>query len=152
MAKETILILDTDKNTTWPLKNLLEMEKYPVIVADTTMKALKNFSEFRVYALITEYWVQNGLTLEVVQKLKQISPEAYVMMITDQELKEDEYANIIKAGVDDFFLKPVSVKKILLHLEKGLKSRDSRGSAEKTTESNSPDKSMTPKLEKPLYR
>ena len=128
MAKETVLVLDTDKNITWALKTLLESEKYPVVVADDTMKALKNFSEFRVSGLITEYWVRNEFTLEVVQKLKQIFPQAYVMMITDQEPKEDEYANILKAGVDDFFLKPVSVKKILLHLEKGLKTRGLKGS------------------------
>ena len=44
VAKETVLVLDTDKNITWALKTLLESEKYPVVVADDTMKAMKNFS------------------------------------------------------------------------------------------------------------
>ena len=123
MAKETILILDTDKNITWTLKNLLEKEDYPVVIADTVESALKNFSEFQVAGIITEYWIENVLTLEAIRKLKKTVPETYVMMITNQETGEDEYEEIIQAGVDDYFLKPMPIKKILLHLQKGLRYR-----------------------------
>jgi len=47
-----------------------------------------------------------------------------VMMMTDVEVTEDDYAEILRCGVDDFFYKPVSITKILLHLEKGLKYRN----------------------------
>jgi DNA-binding response OmpR family regulator len=45
------------------------------------------------------------------------------MILTNGEMKEDEYEEIINAGTDDFFLKPLPIKKILLHLRKGLKQR-----------------------------
>jgi len=123
MAKETILILDTDKNVAWTLKTLLENEEYPVIVADTIERALKDFSEFQVSGLITEYRIENVLTLDAIRDLKEKFSEAYVMMMTDGEVRENEYAEIFNAGVDDFFVKPIPIKKIVLHLQKGLKHR-----------------------------
>jgi len=123
MVKETILILDTDKNVAWTLKTLLENEEYPVIVADTIERALKNLSEFQVAALITEYRIENVFTLDAIRDLKERSSEPYVMMITNEEVEEEEYGKILEARVDDFFVKPLSIRKILLHLQKGLRHR-----------------------------
>ena len=123
MAKETILILDTDQNISWTLKTLLEHEEYPVVVANTIERALKNFSEFRISGVIIEYQIEHVRTLEAIRKLKEMCPETYVMMLTDKETREDEYEEIMQAGVDDYFLKPIPIRKILLHLQKGLKYR-----------------------------
>ena len=123
MPRETILILDPELNTQWPLKTLLENEDYNVIPVNTVEKARKKFSEFEVSGLITEYWINHSSTLEAVRGFKKAFPEAYVMFLTHGELKESEYEEIIDAGADDFFLKPFPSKKILLHLRKGLKQR-----------------------------
>ncbi|HSB05330.1 MAG TPA: response regulator [Thermodesulfobacteriota bacterium] len=123
MAKDTILILDTDKHVTWTFKTLLENEEYPVIIADTIERALNNFSELQISGVITEFRIENVRTLEVIRSLKERFPETYVMMVTDEAMKEEEFAQIFNAGVDDFFLKPISIKKILLYLQKGLRNR-----------------------------
>ena len=123
MTKETIMVLDTDKNVTWTLKTILESENYPVVIADSVERASKNFSEFQVAAFITEYWVKNAITLNSIRKLKEIWLESYVMVITDKELREEEYEELIGAGVDDVFLKPVPIKRVLLYLKKGLRNR-----------------------------
>ncbi len=123
MAKETILILDANSNITWTLKNLLESEEYPVVVATTIERALKDFSEFRVSGVITEYRIEDVPTIGAIRKLKDMFPETYVMMLTDKEMKEDEYEEMMQAGVDDYFLKPIPIRKIVLHLQKGLKNQ-----------------------------
>jgi DNA-binding NtrC family response regulator len=123
MPKETIVILDPELNTQWPLKVFLENENYYVIPVNTVEKARTKFSEFEVSGLITEYWINHSSTLETVRGFKKAFPEAYVMFLTHGELKEREYEEIIDAGADDFFLKPFPAKKILLHLRKGLKQR-----------------------------
>jgi len=124
MPKETIVILDPELNTQWPLKTFLEIEDYNVISANTIEKARKTFSEFEVSGLITEYWINHSSIPETVRGFKKAFPEAYVMLLTHREIKEREYEEIIDAGVDDFFLKPFSAKKILLHLRKGLRQRE----------------------------
>jgi len=123
MANQTILILDTNKNIAWSFKTLLENEGYCVIVVDSPERALKDFTEFKVSGFITEYWIGNIRTVEAVRKLKELFPESYVMMITDQMMKDEEYEEVMRSGVDDCFMKPMPIRKILLHLEKGLKHR-----------------------------
>jgi DNA-binding response OmpR family regulator len=124
MSKETILILERDKHVAWTLKTFLECERYEVIVTDSIERFLKDFSENRVSGLITEYRLDDITTLSAIQTLKKQSYETYVMMVTDTEVKEDTYREILNAGVDDFFLKPLSIEKILLHLKKGLNTRN----------------------------
>jgi DNA-binding NtrC family response regulator len=123
MPKETIVILDPELNTQWPLKTFLENEDYNVIPVNTIEKARKKFSEYEVSGLITEYWINDLSTLEIVRGFKKAFPEAYVMLLTHGEIKEGEYEEIMDAGVDDFFMKPFPVRKILVHLRKGLKQR-----------------------------
>ncbi len=123
MAKETILLLDKECHTQWPLKTILEGEKYIVLAVDSIERALQNFREFEVSGLITEYQINHSETSEMVRELKKRFPELYVMMLTYQHLEEKEYRRIMSSGIDDFFLKPISVEKILIHLKKGLRQR-----------------------------
>jgi DNA-binding response OmpR family regulator len=123
MSKETILILDKELHSQWTLKTLLEGEKYIVLAVDTVERALQNFQEFEVSGLITEYRMGHTPTAEVIRELKKNFPELYVMMVTDENLEEKEYRKIISSGIDDFFLKPISGEKILIHLKKGLRHR-----------------------------
>jgi len=123
MSRETILVLDKELNTQWTLKTLLEGEKYIVLAVDTVERALQNFREFEVSGLITEYRMDHTLTHEIIRELKKNFPELYVMMVTHENLEEREYRKMMKSGIDDFFLKPVSGEKILIHLKKGLRQR-----------------------------
>jgi DNA-binding response OmpR family regulator len=123
MSKETILILDREFHTQWTLKTILESEKYIVLAVDTIERALQNFQEFEVSSLITEYRIDHSHTPEIIRELKKNFPELYVMMLTHENLEEKEYKRIMSAGIDDFFLKPISSEKILIHLKKGLRQR-----------------------------
>ncbi len=123
MSRETILILDRELNTQWTLKTLLESEKYIVLAVDTIERALQNFREFEVSGLITEYRMDHFLTHEIIRELKKDFPELYVMMVTHENLEEREYRKMMRSGIDDFFLKPISGEKILIHLKKGLRQR-----------------------------
>jgi DNA-binding response OmpR family regulator len=123
MSKETILILDKEFHTQWTLKTILESEKYIVLAVDTIERALQNFQEFEVSSLITEYRIDHTHTPEIIRELKKNFPELYVMMLTHENLEEKEYKKIMSAGIDDFFLKPISSEKILIHLKKGLRQR-----------------------------
>jgi len=123
MSKETILVLDKEFHTQWTLKTILEGEKYIVLAVDSVERALQNFKEFEVSSLITEYRIDQSETPEMIRELKKSFPELYVMMLTYENLEEKEYSKIMSSGIDDFFLKPISVERILIHLKKGLRHR-----------------------------
>jgi DNA-binding NtrC family response regulator len=123
MSRDTILILDKDSYTQWTLKTFLESEKYVTLPVDSVERALQSFKEFEVSGVITEYRIGHTTMPKVIRELKRSFPELYVMMTTDENLEEKEYKKIMSLGIDDFFLKPVSSEKILIHLKKGLKQR-----------------------------
>jgi DNA-binding response OmpR family regulator len=123
MSKDTILILDKEFHTQWTLKTVLESEKYIVLAVDTIERALQNFHEFEVSGLVTEYRIDHSETLEMIRELRKGFPELYVMMLTYENLEEKEYRKIMSSGIDDLFLKPISVERILIHLKKGLRHR-----------------------------
>jgi DNA-binding NtrC family response regulator len=124
MAQETILILDNERYVQWILKTLLESEGYSIITADTIEITLDHFAKKGVSGLIAEYYIDQFCTLEAIRDLKTTFPEVYVMMLTNHDVNGGEYKEIINAGVDDFFKKPFSTEKILLHLKKGLRQRE----------------------------
>ncbi len=124
MSNETILILDNEFYTQWALKTFLENERYVVITANTVEKALHSFSEYKIAGLITEYRIDQFCTVETIREVKKNFPELYVMMLTNSDVKENKYEEIIHAGVDDYFVKPFSFTRILLHLRKGLKEHN----------------------------
>ena len=123
MSRETLLIVDKGFNAAWTLSTFLTAQGYIVLVVDSLDRAINNFSEFEISGLITEYWVGDFSAVEMIRKLKGNSPELYVMMLAVSGLEEDEYEAVMDAGVDDFFLKPFSVKRIAIHLRKGLEHR-----------------------------
>lgn len=124
MPQEAILVLDNEPYIQLTLKALLETEKYFSITADTIEMALNHFSRYGISGLITEYRIDQVSTLDAIRDLKKRFPGVYVMMLTNGEVGGCEYEEIINAGVDDFFMKPFSSEKILLHLKKGLKQRE----------------------------
>jgi DNA-binding response OmpR family regulator len=118
---KSILILDDEAPVSWALKSILGMENYQVFTASNLEEADHILHDEALSALITEYRLDREYTVETIKRLKEIMPGLYVMMLTNNEVDEGEYEELIRAGVDDYFLKPISFNRILLHLEKGLK-------------------------------
>ena len=119
----TVLILDNEAPISWALKSILGMENYQVYIASTLEEAGRILDKGVMSGLITEYRLDRDYTLETIKKIKETKPSLYVMMLTNNEVDEKEYKEIIRAGVDDYFLKPVAFGRILLHLKKGLTRR-----------------------------
>jgi DNA-binding NtrC family response regulator len=121
---KAIIILDPEEHTRWVLRTLLENEGYKVFCAATTEEARKILLEYKFHGLISEYWIGQDSALEVIKKFKELSPDGYVMMLANDDVQEHEYQEIINAGVDDFFVKPFPTRRILLHLQKGLRNHN----------------------------
>jgi DNA-binding response OmpR family regulator len=124
IPNKNVLILEGEMPISWALKSILGMENYEAHTASTLEEARLVSAEPKWAALITEYHLEKDNTLDFIKKLKNDIPSLYVMMLTNNQVDEGEYAEIIRAGVDDYFLKPVSFNRILVHLEKGLKRSD----------------------------
>jgi len=124
MSENSILLVDPFKN----LQNLYQMilrdEGYLVETASDIKEAMLQFSTRHYALLITEFFPPFEETSRMIQWVKQNSPETYIIMATDTMVNDAMYGKLFEIGLDDLFLKPVSARKILTHIRKGLKQKD----------------------------
>jgi DNA-binding response OmpR family regulator len=118
-----ILILEEDLNLQWILKTFLESKGFSIIVLDKAEQVLEIVSKVKISIFITEYWINQSSTLETIKRLKQTSPQIYVLLNTYRIIDEKDYQQIIEAGVDGLFEKPFSFEKMMIHLKKNPKRR-----------------------------
>lgn len=120
----SILLIDPFKNLVNAYHILLEGEGFSVETALNLNDAysLANKREYAV--IIMEYVSPFETTEEIIDRVKKVFPETYILMVTNATIDEKTYERLFTIGVDDFILKPYSPDKILVHLKKGLKQRD----------------------------
>ena len=116
-----ILLLEGKRNILWPSKTFLEERGYDVHTARSRKEAIDQIGRHHFSALITEYIVEGAITLNIVRQVKSINPETYVLLLTNVGLDPKAHEEVIAAGIDDYFVKPFPLEKILVHLEKGMK-------------------------------
>jgi len=117
----SILLLEGKRNILWPSKKFLEEGGYDVHTARSQKEALDKIGRRHFSAFITEYIVEGATTLEIVRQVKSINPESYVLLLTNVNLDPKAHQQVFAAGVDDYFLKPFPLEKILVYLEMGMR-------------------------------
>jgi len=116
-----ILLLEGNRNILWPSKTFLGEHGYDVHTARRRKEAIDQIGRHHFSALITEYIVEGATTLNLVRQVKNNNPETYVLLLTSVELDRKAHEDVISAGVDDYFVKPFPLEKILVYLEKGMR-------------------------------
>lgn len=121
MKHHWILLIDPVKNLLNTYRMIFEEENYSVETAVNMKEAYTLFDKRPYSAAMMEYLPPHKSIREIVQWMKEKSPEIYIVMVTNAAVDEIIYEDLFKVGVDDFILKPYSPKKIISHIRKGLK-------------------------------
>lgn len=124
MPDHWILLIDPFKNLINSYRMVLEEEKYSVETSLTLEEAYRLFQLRQYPIIITEYIPPFEATDEMIQWVKKISPETYIIMVTNAAIDGMTYEKLFDIGLDDIILKPYAPEKILVHIKKGLKQRD----------------------------
>jgi PleD family two-component response regulator len=120
-----ILIVDPIKNLLYIYRMFLENERYGVETASNLKNALQKLSLDRYTVLISEYLPPFEETFHMLYEVKEHSPETYIIIVTNATVDEKTYEGLFDAGIDDLILKPYSPNKILVHVKKGFRNRNS---------------------------
>jgi len=120
----SILLIDPIKNLVNAYHIILAEEGYSVEVALNLKDAYGLVNKNRYDIIIMEYVSPFVDTEEIIERVKKLFPETYLLMVTNATIDEETYERLFTIGVDDFILKPYSPDKILVHLKKGLKQRE----------------------------
>ncbi|MDR1395577.1 MAG: sigma 54-interacting transcriptional regulator, partial [Deltaproteobacteria bacterium] len=120
MSGETILIADDEPNYRLVIGSLLEAEGYEILEAEGGRTALDLFLEHgRVDLVLTDMTMPEGSGLELLEKVKDHSPEVPVILLTAHGTIELA-VEAMKNGAFDYLTKPCRNAEILRTVAKAL--------------------------------
>ena len=133
---DKILILDDDKDICLLLEKFLKKKDYETTVAHTGVDALEMVRKYRYDLVLCDFKLPDADGLEILQKIKILSPSTAVIIITGySDVKMA--VQTVKHGAYDYVTKPLYPDEILYTIKNALS-----GSA-KTVKDEKPEKRRT---------
>jgi DNA-binding NtrC family response regulator len=122
MGKERILIVDDEQNARQALRTILSEEGFEIAEAADGEEALGLLSSFAPAVVLSDVRMprMDGITL-LKKARQQESDAAFVMMTAFGSIETAVEA--MRAGADNYLLKPLDVKAVLVVLDKVLEKR-----------------------------
>ena len=128
-----ILIVDDDAFIRTVIAEILDTTDFLIETAEDGQHALSILKADSNFSLIISDMNMPGMSgLEVLEKIKSVNSNIPVVMITKSE-EENIMDEAIGGQIDDYLIKPVNPKQVLLTIKKNLDNK--RLITEKTTSS-----------------
>jgi len=102
-----ILVIDDDADTRANLRDILELDEYRVDTAGTIQEALDRTGWSGLSAIVLDRRLPDGTAEEFLPRLRELAPEAAVIIVTGYADLEGAIA-AIRQGAADYILKPVN--------------------------------------------
>lgn len=118
--KETILIVDDESSIVSSLRRLMRNEHFNILTANNGQEALKVIAENKVAVLLTDNLMPVMTGLELVEKVKTISPQTIRIIMSGQSDMEAVLSAINKGEVYRFMLKPWDDKEMIITINLAL--------------------------------
>ncbi len=115
--KTTVLIADDEILKLMTLKSHLNKAGLNVITATDGAAALELLTSEEVHAIITDVRMPGVSGLMLLEKSKELDPSRPVLVMTGYGAVEDA-VRAMRAGAEDYMMKPVAAEEILLRLER----------------------------------
>ena len=104
-GKRIVLIVDDEPEILNLLKNVLEIERFKVLTAESAEKALEVLTENKVHAIVSDILLPGITGIDLLVAIKQQYEHTPVILITGYSGKFTPQ-HAISAGADGYFKKP----------------------------------------------
>lgn len=121
MKKGTILIVDDEKLLRWSLQQNFLKEGYEVISAEKGMQGIEAFKAERPDVVLLDIHLPDISGLNVLEGIKEVDPNAIVLMVTAYGDVETA-VKAIKLGAYDFIEKPFNMEKLNITINKAMET------------------------------
>lgn len=121
-ASVHILIVEDDADTAANLRDILELDGYQVSAAGSLQATFGRHDWNDIWAVITDRRLPDGNADAHLPRLKQLAPDAGVIVVTGYRDLEGAI-NCLRAGADDYILKPVNPDELLASLSRIVEHR-----------------------------
>jgi DNA-binding NtrC family response regulator len=125
MDKNRILIIEDDRRLREVLQKILGRKGFRVDLAENGSEGLKKIKQDSFDVALTDLKMPGMDGMEVLQAIKKLSPQTYVIIMTAYGTI-DSAVEAIRNGAFDYITKPFKTEEILIVLEKALEDRDLR--------------------------
>src|SRR5436309_224707 len=102
-----VLVIEDDPATRANLRDILELDDYPVETAGSAAEALNRADWGRFGAVLLDRRLPDGTAEEILPRLRQLNPHAAILIVTGYADLEDAIA-AFRQGVTDYILKPIN--------------------------------------------
>jgi len=117
-----ILIVEDEKSMREVLKILLEGEGYEVTTASDGLEGISLIEKDIFDLIITDMKMPKADGFEVLKRIKEISPDTIVIMITAFG-NTDTAIEAMKMGAYDYITKPFNIEEIRLIVRKAIEKK-----------------------------
>lgn len=114
-----VLIIDDEKSILESLSSVLQDEGFDVRTARDGKEGLALFEEVKPRIVLLDIWMPEMDGLEVLSRVKELDPEAVVVVISGHGTISTA-VEAVKMGAVDFLEKPLSIEKVLDVIARGL--------------------------------
>jgi UDP-3-O-[3-hydroxymyristoyl] N-acetylglucosamine deacetylase len=114
-----VLIIDDEKSILESLSSVLREEGFDVRTAKDGREGLALFQEVKPRIVLLDVWMPEMDGLEVLSRVKELDPEAVVVVISGHGTISTA-VEAVKMGAIDFLEKPLSIEKVLDVIERGV--------------------------------
>lgn len=116
---DKILVIDDERSIRNALKDILEYEKYEIVLAEDGISGLKELDACIFDLILCDIKMPDMDGLEVLEKVRISHPELPVIMITGHG-DIDTAIEAIKSGAYDYIQKPLDLNRLLVAIRNGL--------------------------------
>jgi two-component system NtrC family response regulator len=124
-----ILVVDDEESIRRSLEDILREEGYRVSSVATLEEARRRISEEFFSVVLLDVWMPDGDGIEFMERIKELSPDSVVVVITGHG-NVDMAVRAIKKGAYDFIEKPFSIDRILITVKHAVREATVRRSAD----------------------
>ncbi len=121
-SKGRALVVDDDRGVQTALRVNLSKHGFEVVVAGSPAEALAHLEEQPFDVVLTDVRMPGGTGLELLAEVKRRDPDVAVVVMTGFGSVEDA-VEAMKAGAEDYIIKPIEKRELLVILDKALDHR-----------------------------
>lgn len=112
MARESILVMDDDKDLLNLFKDMLEEDGYKVVAVSTGRDAVTRAQEEQIHVAILDIIMHDVTGDSVAVELKRINELIKIIFISGYSRIQDSI-NALNLGVSEILIKPVTAEELL---------------------------------------
>ena len=118
--KGRILLVEDDRTLSTMVRDILEINKYEVVLCSNGEEGLATFKSQKFDLLLVDIMMPKMDGITMIKEIRRYDQRVPIIVISAKDMKDDKVEGF-RAGADDYVVKPFSTDELLLRIDAILK-------------------------------